>query len=91
MIPEDFLKRVALTLEMSMRMVKDWLLEIRPENLQQKEKIEKHIESINELLVEISEFTKQAHSEYELNKQEDKAIKIIEDVKDLSDDIKSGD
>lgn len=82
MIPEDFLKRVALTLEVSMRMVKDWLLELHPENLEQKNKIEDHINTINGLLVEIAEFTREAHSSYQLGKIQDKALDAMENAQE---------
>lgn len=53
----EFLTKVALTLEMSIKMAEGWLDRIHPDNNEERQRLEDHKRELHDLLEEIGQYT----------------------------------
>jgi hypothetical protein len=72
----QFLEKVALTLEFSIKMADGWLQEVHPDNAEEIEKINSYRKELNELLEEISIYTVNSYE----RKDELEAYAIMEGI-----------
>lgn len=63
MVKHEFIKKVALTLEFSLKMAQDWLEELHPENQEQRSRLEEYMHTITELLKEVESITTELREE----------------------------
>jgi hypothetical protein len=75
-LKQEFLKKVALTLELSLKMAEDWLERIEPDNLEERQRLDEYKHQIKELLDDVGELTKEAHSQYEVEKLQEKVADV---------------
>jgi len=61
----EFIKKVALTLEMSIKMAEDWLSRIHVEDKAELERLENYKQHLHELLLEVSQYTAEAYNRSE--------------------------
>ena len=64
---DEFLSKIALTLELSIRMADSWLEKLNPTNEEEKKRYDDYVSKIKELEIEVYKLTKEKHDTYEEN------------------------
>lgn len=59
----EFLRKIALTLEVSIKMAEGWLDLIHPDSAEERQRLEEHRQELRDLLDEIAEFTSESHEQ----------------------------